>query len=91
MHKDTIRVVKDKTAFRMTVVDGSGEVIFNGHKPYSSKANATQAAKAFAKRHDKFSFLLDITKENSSTSWTKPSAATVEGEMSDYWDLGCLT
>jgi ribosomal protein S11 len=84
MNKDTIMVIKDKTAFRMAVVDGSGEVIFKGNKPFSSKANATQAAKAFAKRHDKFSFLLDITKENSSTSWTKPTVSAHEFGSRDY-------
>jgi ribosomal protein S11 len=84
MNKDTIMVIKDKTSFRMAVVNVDGEVIFKGHKPYSSKANATQAAKAFAKRHDKFSFLLDITKENSSAPWAKPTAAAHEPGRQDY-------
>jgi len=59
--KDTLEVYRDGKDFRLRILTPKGDVIMESKKTYVNKANARAAAKAFATRHDKFSFDIKIT------------------------------
>jgi len=62
---DILEVVKAGNAFKIQVVTPEGEVLMAGKKTYTNKANAKQAIKAFALRHNKFSFEVRVTDAHS--------------------------
>lgn len=58
---DILEVVKSGNSFKIQIVTPEGDVLMAGKKTYTNKANAKQAVKAFALRHNKFSFEVKIT------------------------------
>jgi hypothetical protein len=65
--KDILEVVKEGNTFKIQVVTPDGEVLMKGVKTFVTKANAKIAARAFAVRHDKFSFDMKICNAASDT------------------------
>lgn len=65
--KDILEVVKSGEHFKIQVVTPDGDVLMQGVKKFATKANAKIAAKAFASRHDKFSFEMKISNAPSNT------------------------
>jgi hypothetical protein len=70
---DEIRVVKGKDRkFRVIITDPVKGDLFQSVKGYDNRANAVTFAKAFARRHDKSSFGISVTKDVVSRGFTKP-------------------
>lgn len=70
---DEISVVKGKDRkFRVIITDPVKGDLFQSVKGYDNRANAVTVAKAFARRHDKRSFGVTVTKEVVSQGFTKP-------------------
>lgn len=81
--KDVIEVVKAGNAFKIQIVNQYGEVLMQGAKPFTSKANAKLAAKAFASRHDRFSFDMKVTNAPCDTFGSHVKAAYSVGRRDD--------
>jgi hypothetical protein len=80
---DTIEVVKKGEMFKVRILDDHGNVIMEGTKGFSVKANAKLFVKAFAVRHNKFSFDTKITDAPSATFGNHVRAAYDVGSRDD--------
>ena len=81
--KDTIEVVKQGKLFKVRILNVYGEVIMEGKKGFAIKASAKLAAKAFAVRHDKFSFDMKVTDAHSATFGNHVKATYSVGSRDD--------